>query len=76
MHLTRLIQVPILVSGILLIGACSTEKSRNPLSPTIAGPIEGVAISSPSPTTPAQGALVAVANQPVTLVFFQRHEQR
>ena len=61
--------------GVLLLAAlgavagCDTEKSRNPLSPSIAGPIAGVEISSPSPVTPVEGALVPVQSQPVTLIF-------
>lgn len=51
--------------------ACDAEKSRNPLSPSIAGPIEGVTISSPSGLKPTGGFLVRVGDQPVQLTFNQ-----
>ena len=59
----------LLLAALGAVAGCDTEKSRNPLSPSIAGPIAGVEISSPSPVTPVQGALVPVESQPVTLIF-------
>jgi hypothetical protein len=50
-----------------LLAACETSKTSNPLSPTVAGPIEGVVISAPKPLTPSAGQRIAVADQPVTL---------
>ena len=50
------------------LSACA-EKSRNPLSPNIAGPIEGVTISVPALMEPAGGQLVRTDEQPVTLTF-------
>ena len=50
------------------LSAC-TEKSRNPLSPNIAGPIEGVTISVPALTEPGGGRLVRTDEQPVALSF-------
>ena len=47
---------------------CGNEKSRNPLSPSIAGPIEGVTITAPGPVTVGV-ALIPVTEQPMTLVF-------
>ena len=47
--------------------ACS-EKSRSPLSPYVAGPMEGVVISPPSPISPIGGLLI-VAGDPVVLRF-------
>ena len=43
--------------------ACATEKSRNPLSPSIAGPIEGVVISSPVSLKPTDGQLVRIDDE-------------
>ena len=54
-----------------LVTACATEKSRNPLSPSIAGPIEGVAISSPASLQPAGGQLIRSTDQPILLTFAQ-----
>lgn len=48
-------------------GCVTTEKSENPLSPTVAGPIAGVNITQPSPIEPAQGIRIANNLQPVTL---------
>lgn len=55
------------LAGLLLAG-CETQKSRNPLSPTVAGPIAGVAITTPRPLEPANGHRVTLG-QPVTLLF-------
>ena len=54
-----------------LVTACATEKSRNPLSPSIAGPIEGVAISSPVSLQPADGQLIRSTDQPILVTFDQ-----
>ena len=53
---------------LLTIGACAASKSENPLSPTVAGPIPGVAITAPNPIEP-NSAKVAVDKQPVTLLL-------
>lgn len=50
-----------------LAAACTQEKSEHPLSPTVAGPIPGVAITAPSIVEPAQGARIAAANQPISI---------
>jgi hypothetical protein len=50
-----------------LAAACTQQKSEHPLSPTVAGPIPGVAITAPSIVEPAQGAMIAVANQPISI---------
>lgn len=53
---------------LLLASGCVTqEKSENFLSPSVAGPIPGVNISSPTPVQPAQGATIVVTQQPITL---------
>ncbi len=39
----------------LTAAGCESSKSRNPLSPTVAGPIEGVTITAPKPLEPANG---------------------
>lgn len=55
------------LAGVLLAG-CETSKSRNPLSPTVAGPIAGVAITTPRPLEPGNG-LKITHGQAVTLLF-------
>jgi hypothetical protein len=50
------------------LSAC-TEKSRNLLSPNIAGPIEGVTISVPALVEPTVGQLLRTDEQPVAFTF-------
>jgi len=38
-----------LVAACALLAGCDSNKSANPLSPTVAGPIPGVAITAPKP---------------------------
>jgi hypothetical protein len=52
-----------------IAGCVGAEKSSNPLSPTVAGPIPGVNITPPSPVEPRDGVRIAVDKQPVTLVL-------
>lgn len=52
----------------LMLSGCAAEKSSNPLSPSVAGPIPGVAITTPTPMQPNNGSQVAVDQQPVTLL--------
>src|ERR1700730_9482938 len=53
--------------AVLALAACAASKSADPLSPTVAGPIPGVSITSPSIMQPGLGAKVAVDQQPLTL---------
>jgi hypothetical protein len=58
--------------GVLLVAplvACESEKSANPLSPTVAGPIPGVNISPPKPLEPGNGWQLKADKQPVTLLL-------
>lgn len=45
------------------------QKSANPLSPTIAGPLDGVTFTAPVNVTPAQNAQIKYGDQPVTFGF-------
>ena len=60
---------PWILSPLLVVtaGCVAAEKSSNYLSPTVAGPIPGVAITAPHPVTPDQGSRVSVEAQPLTL---------
>ena len=49
------------------ISGCEAEKSRNPLSPNVAGPIAGVSISPPTPVNPVNAEVLNTG--PVRLVF-------
>lgn len=60
-----------LVAGASILSACNggIQKSSNPTSPLIAGPIAGVGISAPGLSKPATGARFAVEEQPVSLTI-------
>ncbi|MGI8672633.1 MAG: hypothetical protein ACR2LU_08485 [Luteitalea sp.] len=47
---------------------CESSKSRNPLSPTVAGPISGVTITAPKPLEPVNGQKMT-SGSPVTLLL-------
>ena len=64
-HLNVLCAVVVSVAA----ASCAVEKSKNPLSPTLAGPIPGIEISAPKPLEPAPGALLPGDKQPVTLLL-------
>ena len=51
-----------------LLAGCETAKTSNPLSPSVAGPIPGVTISSPKPLEPGNGWLLERPQQPLTLL--------
>jgi hypothetical protein len=56
--------------GLLALAAtaCEAEKSKNPLSPNVAGPIGGVSITVPVPASPINSTEV-LNSQPVRLTF-------
>ena len=65
-HTTRALAVFAVAA---LGAACETSKSANPLSPSIAGPIPGVTITTPKPLVPAVGTEVPTDKQPLALVI-------
>src|SRR5688572_6520982 len=46
---------------------CERAKSANPLSPDVAGPLPGIAITAPKPLDPPQGGQVINKGTPITL---------
>lgn len=60
-----------LVCVALFMGAaaCETAKSANPLSPTIAGPIEGVTITAPKLLEPLANQQIRDKDQPFNVVI-------
>ncbi len=64
--LKRLIAFLALTVGMI---GCELEKSGNPLSPQVAGPLAGVDISAPVPVLPSAGSEVLVGAQPIDLVL-------
>lgn len=59
----------VLLSFGIAVSACQVQKSSNPLSPSVAGPIPGVSITAPGLVTPATGARIASDRQPITLTI-------
>jgi hypothetical protein len=64
---TRLVLMMLPVAAVAF-AACEAVKSANPTSPSVAGPVAGVNISTPTPVAPGQGTAVSSKDQPVTLV--------
>lgn len=56
---------------LLLLGlaGCEAKKSSNPLSPTVAGPIAGVEITTPRLLEPGQGTRLKESQQPIRLLI-------
>ena len=54
---------------LLTLAACEAQKSSNPLSPSVAGPIAGVEISAPKLLEPAQGFKFKENQQPIRLLI-------
>ena len=51
------------------LAGCEAQKSSNPLSPSVAGPIAGVNITAPKLIEPAQGFKYKESQQPIKLVL-------
>ncbi len=51
------------------LAGCEAQKSSNPLSPSVAGPIAGVEISVPKLIEPGQGFKYKESQQPIRLVI-------
>lgn len=54
-YVTRLAPGLFAAAVCVTVAACGTEKSSNPLSPSVAGPIAGVTITAPKTLEPANG---------------------
>lgn len=65
----RVFQAFTILAVATMFAGCDSSKSSNPLSPTVAGPIAGVDISTPKPLLPSSGQRITVAEQPVTLTI-------
>lgn len=67
--MTRLCTKFVAGAAAVLLTACQVQKSANPLSPTVAGPIEGVVISTPNLLEPGQDWEMRTRDQPLKLLF-------
>lgn len=54
---------------VLALAGCEAQKSSNPLSPSVAGPIAGVDITSPKLLEPGQGFKFKASQQPIKLLI-------
>jgi len=52
---------------LMVFAGCEAAKSSNPTSPSVAGPIAGVNITSPAPVAPGAGTKISAKEQPITL---------
>src|SRR5688572_1523920 len=59
----------LVLCSMIVATACAAEKSENPLSPTVAGPIPGVEISAPKTLEPESGQSISSDRQPLTLLL-------
>ncbi len=57
-----------LMLALPVLTGCEVLKTENPLAPTVAGPIPGVAITAPGIATPNDGTRFTVDKQPITLM--------
>jgi hypothetical protein len=67
--MTRVCTKLVVGAAALLLTACQVQKSANPLSPVVAGPIEGVVISTPNLLEPGQDWEMKTRDQPLKLLF-------
>jgi hypothetical protein len=65
----RTFAIGILCAAAITSGGCEARKSSNPLSPTVAGPIPGIDITTPKILEPRNGDRIAVDKQPLTLLI-------
>lgn len=63
------ISLAIMVMLGMAAAACDVSKSETPLSPSVAGPIAGVSITTPAPLEPPPNKQFAVAELPVKLTI-------
>jgi hypothetical protein len=62
-------QTAVLLALAATAAGCQMEKSANPLSPVIAGPIPGVVITQPNLLEPGQGWQIRMRDQPIKLMI-------
>lgn len=60
----------VLLPAVVSLTNCERTKTSNPLSPQVAGPMEGVTITAPLVSEPRIGLRIKDSEQPVTLVVF------
>jgi hypothetical protein len=68
MSVTALRRLAVLAVLPLVLAGCEQIKSANPLSPLVAGPMEGISIDAPQLLSPASGLNIEDDDQPIALV--------
>jgi hypothetical protein len=53
----------------IVVAGCAVEESKNPLSPALAGPIPGVALTAPKLLQPIPSQAITTDAQPITLLI-------
>jgi phosphodiesterase/alkaline phosphatase D-like protein len=61
--------VAALIGAAAALTGCDSDRSSNPLSPNIAGPLAGVTITAPAAVGPLNAVLLPSTDQPITLTF-------
>jgi hypothetical protein len=71
MRQSRQLALLVVVAAVLAVGAaaCGVEKSENPTSPSVAGPIAGVSITTPALVDPPPGKRFELSELPVKLTI-------
>jgi len=59
----------VLTLTMIVLAGCDAAKSSNPTSPSVAGPIAGVNITTPAPVAPGAGTTIPAKEQPITLTI-------
>ena len=67
--MTRVCTRLIMSAAVVLLVGCHVKKSANPLSPSIAGPVKGVVISTPNLLEPGQDWQLRTRDQPIKFLF-------
>ena len=71
LHFVSRTPAVLLVGAVVALAGCERTKSATPLSPSLAGPIDGVTISQPTLMQPAVNRQLRDTEQPVALTFGQ-----
>lgn len=66
-RMTRAAAMPLVL--LIALAGCEAQKSSNPLSPSVAGPIGGVDITPPKLLEPGQGNKFKESQQPIRLLI-------
>jgi hypothetical protein len=67
--MNRIQAVACVCAAAALTAACEKRQSSNPLSPTVAGPIPWVKLTTPHVVNPAAGQRIRNDEQPITLIL-------